>query len=92
VTREEAVAQIALEVPELPPSAVDEILATFDEDMRETPPGTRTEMLLRSYARDGQCPGQTGWQVFGQIVAQVPEWAAKAAPIVSIALALLPLL
>jgi hypothetical protein len=90
VTREEAVAEIALRVPELPPGAVEEILATYDEDLRETPPGARTEMLLRSYARDGQCPGETGWQVFGEILAQVADASAKAAPIVSIAVALLP--
>jgi hypothetical protein len=90
MTREEAVAQIALEVPALPPERTREILACADQDAIDG--GTRVATLLRSYADDGVMPDETGWQVFSTILSQVPDVAAKIGPIVGLALSLLPLL
>ncbi len=89
MTREEAVAQIAMQVPGLPPERTMEILACADQDALDD--GSRTEMLLRSYAADGVMPDETGWQVFADVMGQVSDVAAKVAPIVSLVATIVPM-
>ena len=89
LTREEAVAKIAMLVPALPPERTLEILACADQDAIDG--GHRTEMLLKSYAADGVMPDETGWQVFKDVMGEVEDVAAKVGPIVSIVATIVPL-
>jgi hypothetical protein len=89
VTREEAVAEIAMRVPGLPPERTQEILACADQDALDG--GSRTEMLLTSYRADGVMPDETGWQVFGDVMSAVPDFAAKVAPIAALVATIVPL-
>lgn len=95
VTREEAVAEIAMRVPGLPAERTLEILACADQDAKDESEGRvggRVEMILKSYQADGVMPDETGWQVFQDVMSTVEDVAAKVGPIVSIVATIVPLL
>jgi hypothetical protein len=84
MTYDDAVAEIVRRTP-LSATDISDLLDAAGD------PGA-IEMLMRVYARRGQSPDESTWQVFSEVLGQVAGVAEKVAPIVSLIVQIAPIL
>lgn len=84
MTYDEAVAVIVMRTPLTADDIGDLLDAAGDPGALAT--------LVRVYDREGRAPDRSHWQTFADVLGQVAGVAQKVAPIVSVVMALAPLL